>query len=256
MNDQYVGDVGDFTKVALLQALGAARGEDGRALRLAVLWWATRAAGGKSGDGRHLDYIHSTEFMAADGELVLGLRKVLSAGRRIASLEESGLFPAETVFHGAPLDGQRGPLSRSELRARWLAEADAVARQGDVVFLDPDNGLAGPGRSVERANARKYVFEAEVRQLTRPTQSLVLYHHASRVGTHREQAQWLRDRLRALLPSHAAPVVLRAPRYSPRFYVVVPARAHEATVRAAVERRVGGPWARLLEVMSFTQEEA
>ncbi len=87
MNNQYVGDVGDFTKVGLLRLMSRSAEDEGRNPGWAVLWWATQDAGGTAGDGRHVSYLEDPAFVAADPELVRGLRMVHQAGRAIRSLE-------------------------------------------------------------------------------------------------------------------------------------------------------------------------
>lgn len=251
MNDQYVGDVGDFTKFALLRALSGAALEEGMEGRWAVLWWATRHAGGAHGDGRHLEYLNHADFVAADPEVVFTMRRLLNRGRALRLLEECGLLPAGTVFHRTAIDPPEplAPRRRGEWRQQWLAEALATAAGAPLVFADPDNGLAGPKVRATDMKARKHVLMNELPLLAGPQQMLVLYHHATRQGTHAEQAERLRVALAAAFPSHGAPVVLRAPRYSARFYAVVPAASHEGVmVRLANKLRVGS-WPRVLEFM-------
>lgn len=241
MNDRYVGDIGDFSKLGLLRHLVEAGRAEGRRLKLGLLWYATTDAGGAAGDGRHRDYLDGKRreaFRRLDPELHRAMQPFAQARRfRIADLERvtREVLPG-VAFHGAPLDFQ--PRSSSEerraFRDGWAAEAAKVARRCDLVCVDPDNGLASGVASRTSKQARKLIFDDELPRLVGPEQSLVLYHHQTRIGDARTQARQLRARIGRLLPSHHPPRVLRFTAYSSRFYVVVAARAHRFLAERAV----------------------
>ncbi len=243
MNDRYAGDVGDFSKLGLLRLL-ARSGK--RPLKVGLLWYATSEAGGAEGDGRHVDYLTGTrraEFAALDPELHRALTPFARSRRRtIVELERvtRSLLPG-IAFHRTPVDFRPGTsrAQRLDFRAGWLDEAASVARQTELICVDPDNGLASA--SAERSGrtskqARKLIFLDEVRRLVGPAQSLVLYHHQTRIGDKQAQARQLSQRLSGALPWHLTPRVLRFTAYSSRFYVLVASRAHAWLVEDAIPR--------------------
>ncbi len=81
MQDRYVGDIGDFVKLAILRALSLGR-------RLGVGWWL-HPDSGPPGDGRHIGYLDEPAvWRHLDPELFDALRGVVRSGRRqVAVLE-------------------------------------------------------------------------------------------------------------------------------------------------------------------------
>lgn len=246
MNDRYVGDVGDFSKFALLRLLERSSEE---AIETAVLWWATKHAGGSAGDGRHTGFVTEQPYLDADRELAEALHAVQKKGRRIAHLEQANLL-RRVRYHSEPIDGEEPlrPRDRPARRAVWLEGAIEVARGADVVFVDPDNGLVPMSMRTTNAAARKTVVVHELASLVTPDQTLVVYHHSTRQRDHAWQAKFLADRLRQYLPKHDPVVVLRAPRFSPRFYGIVPAVRHRAMLANALETLLTPTWRHLFEV--------
>lgn len=250
MNDQYVGDVGDFAKFGLLRHLLRHAKGAGLDLRPGVVWYATRDAGGAQGDGRHIGYLtgpKARDFQQLDPELHSALGHLVQGGRRtIQALESAGLLPAGTAFHSDVVDGPRvqRTLARDWLRNRWLECGREATKGADLVFLDPDNGLASPTASITRASARKSAFLHEVQALASPKQSLVLYHHQTRQGDAHAQARTLVARLSAALPHHLTPKVVRFTRGSSRFFVLVAAHGHAVLASEATTALVEGPWGR------------
>lgn len=255
MNDQYVGDVGDFAKFGFLRHLLAHAKGAGLDLRPGVVWYTTQCAGGVEGDGRHIDYLtgpKARDFQPADPELHATLRHLVESGARsIRALESAGLLPAGTAFHSDAVDGPRvqPSLARRAHRNRWLECGREATKGADLVFLDPDNGLASPNASITRASARKSAFLHEVQALAAPHQSLVLYHHQTRRGDADAQSSTLVARLSAALPHHLTPKVVRFTRSSSRFFVLVASRAHALLATEAVPAFVEGSWGRHFKVM-------
>src|SRR5215210_6514927 len=93
MKDQYVGDLNDFEKYALLRVLGPVSG-----LPLLVCWMLTPPDG--RGDGGNLAYLNQPRrFRHLDSELFDQLNAIVSAGdRRVGAVEEAQLLPRATFF--------------------------------------------------------------------------------------------------------------------------------------------------------------
>jgi hypothetical protein len=94
MQDRYAGDIGDFGKYALLQALVAAN------LRLGVVWYLNPDEE-ENRDGKFIQY---PELRECDESLYDKTQIFLRAGSRgVAGVERAGLLPAGAVFHTEPL---------------------------------------------------------------------------------------------------------------------------------------------------------
>jgi hypothetical protein len=81
MQDRYVGDIGDYVKLAILRALSPGR-------RLGIAWWLFPDSG-SVGDGRHISYLGApTKWRHLDPQLYDALEQVVASGsRKITALE-------------------------------------------------------------------------------------------------------------------------------------------------------------------------
>jgi hypothetical protein len=127
MQNSYVGDVGDYGKYALLNAL---TGDD---LCPGVNWYLN-ADTTKIGDGKFTDY---RRLRYCDPALHDQLMAIVHADRSVVAVERSGILPPNTIFFSLPV---------SKPRAKWHGHALETLAGADLVFMDPDTGfgLAGP----------------------------------------------------------------------------------------------------------------
>lgn len=170
MKEQYVGDINDYRKYTLLRALA-----DGGRHRIGVCWMLTPSD--DSPDGNKLGYLTLPErYRAFDPELfdLLGAVVGRDGGRRLIAIEESGAIPNARYFNAETPD-------RREERESWLDEARLALAGCDLVFLDPDNGLAVASTAKGRKNSSKYVFLDEVATFYAAGQSVLIYQHYPRV---------------------------------------------------------------------------
>jgi hypothetical protein len=167
VKDQYVGDVNDYAKYAILRSVLK------QGLPVALCWMLTRDDG--TADGRKLRYLsRPTDYRSLDPSLFDHLAHVVGGDRRsISALEEDRLFPG-TAFFGGVLEDERGPR-RSYFRDLW-----ATLRGERVVFFDPDNGLAVASRPKGRRWSSKYLYWDEVRECSSRGHSLMVFQHFPR----------------------------------------------------------------------------
>ena len=72
MRNEYLNDIGDYIKYALLRQLAGARPGDERSRRnLGVLWFLTVHPEANN-DGRHRSYLTHDGYAALDPSLILG----------------------------------------------------------------------------------------------------------------------------------------------------------------------------------------
>src|ERR1700686_3636393 len=80
MQNRYVGDVGDFVKLALVKALSPGH-------RLGVVWYLVPNES-HNADGRHIRYLNDSEWRRFDPEVFDALAKIVENGERtVAALE-------------------------------------------------------------------------------------------------------------------------------------------------------------------------
>jgi hypothetical protein len=196
MKEQYIGDVNDHRKYALLRALTVPTN-----LRLGICWMLTPPDGRR--DGNKVGYLDAPlMWRHYDPEAfdLLGQLTSQPDKRRLASLERSELFPSARFFSALLPDELDG-------RERYFRQAQEVLAACDLVFFDPDNGLDVPSVPKGKRHSSKYVFIDEVASFWTRGSSVLFYQHHPR-QSHDNFAAQMADRLRQELPgSH--PIVFR-----------------------------------------------
>jgi hypothetical protein len=210
MRDQFVGDIGDYGKIALLRHLAKGR-------RLGVCWYKTNDPREKNNDGKHTTYLNEPDrFRFLDPFVFDELKKIVNTPHRsIAAVEMSGLL-RDAIFHDVEVPGKSS-------RPSWTETLKAKITNCDLVFLDPDNGIEGSRLTP------KHVAVSELSALRDKNRVLVVYHHQGRRQAHAE-ADMLR---RKVTNAGWSPVELvRFRLFSSRFYVIA---GHDSGMR----RRIG-----------------
>jgi len=186
MQDKYVGDIGDFGKYSLLNAVSQGR-------KLGVAWY--KYPDESNNDGKHIDYLDQGEkWRKFDPKVFDGLNRIVRSGRSIAAVESSDFFKHHN-FSSRELgfDGAAKPHQNAGWRKAWFEKVCVDLESANMIFIDPDNGLRrketfSPGRREHS----KSVSLAEAKALSngRPT---IIYHHNSRFtgGNEKEIAFWL-----------------------------------------------------------------
>jgi hypothetical protein len=184
---QYVGDINDYRKYALLRSLSA-----GGANRVGVCWMLTPDDGGA--DGGKLTYLGQLErHRRFDPELfdILAHAAAEPDRRRLQTIEGSGaiagaLYYNETLPDDAPS------------RASFIERCASQFRDADLVFFDPDNGLE-VSLPKGRKNSSKYLYLDEVAAFYQAGKSLLIYQHFPRVERQAFLAS-CNERLRSVAP--------------------------------------------------------
>jgi len=180
MQNRYTADVGDFGKYALLNWLVA-----GSDLRLGVVWYLNVNQESNQ-DGRFTDY---SALRKCDPALHDKLSAIVRSGRRtVQEIEQAKILPPETVFYSRFLpSGICGSAAEKDTQTRqreqWFNDALKELRHSNLVFLDPDNGIAGERVMPFHKKAAKYAFEEEVHGWLQGRHSVVLYQHRDRTVT-------------------------------------------------------------------------
>lgn len=169
MKDQYVGDINDFEKYAILRALDRAC-----ELPLVVCWMLT--APDATGEGAKIEYLRKPlRYRHLDPEAFDLLARVVGSGQRYTrAIERDGVLEGACFVRGQLVDGLSSRAAMfSEL---WAAAGSEPA----LIFFDPDIGLAG--KSVRKAGKRSamYLFSDELADTYQRGHSVVVYQHFPR----------------------------------------------------------------------------
>ena len=237
MQDKFVGDFGDYPKFGLLRALaGMPDGES--TLTLGVVWYVPdQRTIDKTPDshGQDLDYLsYARGYRECDPDLFDRLREVVDTNRCLAALEQSSILGERTRFWSEQM--------RPATRQRWLQQALERTVESDIVFLDPDVGLATAAME-KKAHSPKHVHRHELRAFLRWSrrQTVVVYqHHPQNFNDRPSQLKAWDAALGARL-SAAPPQAIT---YRNRDLVVLPDDRHAGLLDARIGAFLSGPWGR------------
>jgi hypothetical protein len=169
MKDQYFGDINDYRKYGLLRTLSDA------GLRLGVCWMLTHPD--DSTDGKHTQYWHEPALWRHfDPQLYDALIQCAGnkALRCVANAARWNLLPTNTVYFAQALPDSR------EGRAAFFSDANVALSEAELLFFDPDNGIAGKSRVRGRKDSNKYLWWSEVSSAFKTGRSVLVYQHWQR----------------------------------------------------------------------------
>ena len=169
MKHQYVGDIGDYGKYALLQYLA----DDG--IQVGVNWYLTE--NDNTTDGSLRDYLSDDRsdgekrYNPALFEKLKPIGEKEKSNRSIHDVEKSGIIPNAVFFNEE--------INRNAL-SEWHKKSMDKLRKADLIFADPDNGILIPAKENNRAKSEKYAFISELHKYYDRNQDVVYYCHKGR----------------------------------------------------------------------------
>jgi hypothetical protein len=169
MKEQYVGDISDYRKYALLRALAGPGG-----LKPRVCWMLTPPD--QRADGNKVQYLKRPEkWRGYDSPLFDLLKSVVDdqPSERLREIEQSGIVPGAGYFNDILPDDLTG-------RRRYFIDAAKKLSVAALVFFDPDNGLEVPSNPKGRKGPSKYLYFDEVAGTYSAGHSVLIYQHFAR----------------------------------------------------------------------------
>jgi hypothetical protein len=164
MKNQYFGDINDYKKYGLLRLLGG----NGQ-IKTVVCWALTEDDNGP--DGRRIRYLKQPLlWQSRDPVVYEHLREyVLDKGiRSVNVIERSNVLPNCRFF-------KRYIKDDIKLRSSYFKQFFEFAKDADLVFFDPDNGLEVKSVPFGKRRSAKFIYWAEVEQAYKFGYSLLLY---------------------------------------------------------------------------------
>ena len=219
MKEQYVGDVNDYRKYALLRHLSR-----GGSTRIGVCWMLTPPDG--STDGNINGYLRdAARWRHFDPELFDLLSRIgdETDPRRLRLIERSGIIPRAVYFNEFLSD-------RAELRRAYLDIATRDLGRTDLIFFDPDNGLAPKSIAIGQTGSSKYIYLDEIAAAFGQGHSVLIYQHFVR-----EEREAFIARLVGDLQTQAPTAVVWAFRTPNVVFFLLIHPTHGITLGAAAE---------------------
>lgn len=250
MQNRYVADVGDFGKFGLLRALAGVTGsDDGPRLSVGVVWYRPSKETGPTGDGKKRGYLDSSRqhFEECDPELFGHLKEISDTNRDLNEIGDRGILGGQPAdFYNCAIEVPERHWNRDkrqDTRADWWKQALDRVEDKEIVFLDPDNGLAPRSVPITRKGATKYAYQEEIASLVALDSApvIVIYHHLARgfdgrPATHPEQMRKWAVKLSDELELVEEPEVLWYRRGTARAYFVL-LESHDQRI-AVIRKRL------------------
>ena len=171
MKHQYFGDLSDYKKYSVLRALA----HDGQ-LRTMVAWMLTPNDEGNEGNvNQYLRKPDEWRQFEPDVFDFLHESVVVNETKDLRLVENNDIVPGTDYFWNILAD------NRDERQA-YFKELHREARDHDIVFLDPDTGIATNSIVKGRKGSSKYIFWDEMEDLWDRDHSLLVYQHFPRVN--------------------------------------------------------------------------
>jgi len=166
MKNKYFGDINDYRKYGLIRQL-----TNFGQISTAVCWMLT--PDDPRPDGHRIQYLLEPERWRHYDPHVFDYlyKKVIERKERTVSrLKVSGILPNCKFYSDIIQDD-------ATRRAAYLQRFFNFARDTDLVFFDPDNGMEVKSNPVGRKNSSKYLYFSEVHKAFSEGHSLLIYQH-------------------------------------------------------------------------------
>ncbi|MBR1641076.1 MAG: hypothetical protein IJ683_01990 [Butyrivibrio sp.] len=207
MKNQYVGDVGDYSKYSLLRAFSEA------GVNVGINWYLTEDDG--SNDGKHISYLEKEDMRRYDSVVFDALKKLVDNGNRsVQAVQGSGIID-NALYYGDLLKIQGNPPEKEHRRITWFNKSMDALAGSELIFMDPDNGLMDNNDYLAK-NADKYIFPNEIKRYYNEGYNVVYYCHKGR----RTYTQWddYKNAMFDRIPD-AKPVILTFHKGTQRSYI-------------------------------------
>ncbi len=170
VKNQYFGDINDYRKYGLLRLLSV-HGE----IKTALCWMLT--ADDSRTDGRLTKYLEQpAKWRKFDPPLFDHLRELVLGQnlRDVRGAETPAILPSCRFAPGLLPDDAEG-------RAKYFQAFRELAKDCDLIFFDPDNGIEVKSKLYGRKDSSKYVYWQELVEAFDAGHSLLIYQHCPRV---------------------------------------------------------------------------
>lgn len=206
MKNQYFGDIGDLGKYAILRYLA----DNG--ISIGINWYLTDWD--ESNDGKMTKYLTDNEadFRHLDTELFDTLKKLVidNDQRDVIASEDLDIIKNAIYYHDLlDISGYLDIETKKEFRKQWHDRALVALEGAELVYFDPDNGIADQKVSAKK-NSVKYLLTGEASAYYSAGHNIVYYCHKGR----RKDDQWkkykriLKDSKESPIPSEAKLITL------------------------------------------------
>jgi hypothetical protein len=169
VKNQYFGDVNDYKKYGLLRRLSRSGTSE-----IAVCWNLTEDDA--RSDGSRIQYLNNPERWRSFEPAIFDFvrNQVIDKGiRSVDALSGSQVLPGCRFFADPLPDDLTG-------RDSYFKKFFRFAKDSDIVFFDPDNGLGITAVQRGKPKSSKYVYPCEIERAWNSGHSVLFYQHFPR----------------------------------------------------------------------------
>lgn len=171
MKNQYVGDIGDYGKYALLRIFA----ESG--VSVGINWYLTEKDG--SNDGKFTEYLKNNKMSRYAPEIFDVLKEIADKdSKSVSDIKDGNIIPG-AVFYSEMMNFSGSPKERGAQRSHWFEKSVEALKEAELIFMDPDNGMLVNG-SASKLGMEKYILPEEAERYFREGHNVVYYCHKGR----------------------------------------------------------------------------
>ena len=239
MNNQFVGDIGDYTKLGMLLELERA------GFTIGINWYWTPDNPTKTG-GIHTDYLDDKrcgkrERDRPDPDLFSFLHDIRIKRTRSQTVDTLlSLFNQNsTVDYRARMDFSVTQQCIRQQREIWHNDALKALSSKDIVFLDPDNALQAKSDPYDAKDGHLYVAYKEAADYYDDKATVIIYNH---LPIKSKKQYFINNRLRPIFKhikiSPDNVFCIEAPRRSVRYYLIVAQPNHRDLIQQVLHKMI------------------
>ncbi|OPY83928.1 MAG: hypothetical protein A4E71_02826 [Smithella sp. PtaU1.Bin162] len=225
MRDEYVGDVGDFGKYILLDELsGISKGK----VKIGINWYynvTPLPINNLLPDKIRRGYIYLSDgkgrYRNLNRHMFDSLRSIVFNNDSTPQLSdiENKKVVKDCLFYRKPIPYSQPTKERRAHREQWFQESLNTLDGADVIFLDPDNGVAPFTVTKSQTDSVKYVFVDEIKRYYDLKKSLIIYQHRDFSPMVDFTSRFMTSLLH--IKPQCFPLFLRFSRVSVRYYALI-----------------------------------
>ena len=240
MNNQFVGDVGDYTKLGILRELERA------GFSIGINWYKTPDDPQKTG-GSHTSFLDN-EGTQPDHDLSKVLREIRKEilTRNLESLMNSGLF-TRVEYYDEELDFHSSK-DRKEKRKHWHEQALKKLQKQNVVFLDPDNAFETKHIKSHHKKGNLYAGYEEAVDYYKAGASVIVYNH---LPMRSFKNDFIEKRLRPMTSRISIKPTdifyVEANKYQVRYYLFLSQPEHTDKIKIVIDNMLKNGWSYYIE---------
>lgn len=171
MKHQYFGDLSDYKKYSILRLLA-----NNGSIKILISWLLTE--NDNRNDGKRNSYLFQrTKWRWFEPDIfdLLFDSVVTRKNQNLFLVEQNKIIPCAKYYWSTLSD-------LPNERKKYFDDLSKLTVNMDLVFLDPDNGIAPPSVKIGHKNSSKYIYIDEIMKLWQKELSVLIYQHFPRVN--------------------------------------------------------------------------